>query len=327
MSQNLEPRAPEPRHSNRWIGYVAVIAVEAAITAILLLIDRYVPLGRFPIMYFIATGIIAYFYGVGPSILAFILGAIAFDYSFTAPTGTLWPLANTPASWAAWIAFLLGTSLVAVAMTLIRRYQHRSRLALIQAEHELAVRRQAEEALEEEQQHRLEFYRRTIQAATDGKLMICDRQDIKRFAGQEIESWTIGRPEDLANIRHGVEAAATSAGMSEDRAARFTVCIGEAATNALKHAGTGAVSLHRIDNALICVVGDTGSGIQTMSIPDVALTRGYSTAGTLGMGYKIMISLADRVYLETGPEGVTVAIEMMLEPAGEQALLPAGELA
>ena len=190
----------------------------------------------------------------------------------------------------------------------------------------LRERRQAEEALEEEQQHRLEFYRRTIQAATDGKLMICDRQDIKRFASQEIESWTIGRPEDLANIRHGVEAAATSAGMSEDRAARFTVCIGEAATNALKHAGMGTVSLHRIDNALICVVEDTGSGIQTMSIPDVALTRGYSTAGTLGMGYKIMISLADRVYLETGPEGVTVAIEMMLEPASEQALLPAREL-
>ena len=68
------------------------------------------------------------------------------------------------------------------------------------------------------------------------------------------------------------------------------------------------------------------SGIQALSIPDVALTRGYSTAGTLGMGYKIMISLADRVYLETGPEGVTVAIEMMLEPASEQALLPAREL-
>ena len=187
----------------------------------------------------------------------------------------------------------------------------------------LRERRHAEEALEEEQQHRLEFYRRTIQAATDGKLVICDQQDIKRFAGQEIESWTIGRPEDLANIRHGVEAAATSAGMSEDRAARFTVCIGEAATNALKHAGMGTVSLHRTGNALICIVEDRGPGIQALSIPDVALTRGYSTVGTLGMGYKIMISLADRVYLETGPEGVTVAIEMMLEPARERTLLSA----
>jgi anti-sigma regulatory factor (Ser/Thr protein kinase)/DNA-binding response OmpR family regulator len=187
----------------------------------------------------------------------------------------------------------------------------------------LRERRHAEEALEEEQQHRLEFYRRTIQAATDGKLMICDRQDIKRFAGQEIESWTISKPEALGVIRHGVATAAESAGMSEDRAARFTVCIGEAATNALKHAGMGTVSLHRTDNALICVVEDTGSGIQTMSIPDVALTRGYSTTGTLGMGYKIMISLADRIYLETGPEGVTVAIEMMLEPARERTLLSA----
>ncbi|HET6455596.1 MAG TPA: ATP-binding protein [Armatimonadota bacterium] len=147
MSDNLLPLAPEPQHSSRWIGYVAVIAVEVAITAILLLIDRYVPLGRFPIMYFMAIGVIAYFYGVGPSILAFILGAIAFDYSFSAPTGTLWPLANTPVSWAAWIAFLLGTSLMAVAMSLIRESQRRTRLALRQAEHELVVRRQAEKAL------------------------------------------------------------------------------------------------------------------------------------------------------------------------------------
>jgi hypothetical protein len=30
------------------------------------------------------------------------------------------------------------------------------------------------------------------------------------------------------------------------------------------------------------------------------------------MGYKLMITLADKVYLDTGPHGTTVAIEMNL---------------
>jgi hypothetical protein len=32
-----------------------------------------------------------------------------------------------------------------------------------------------------------------------------------------------------------------------------------------------------------------------MALPDIALTRGYSTAGTLGLGYKVMMRFADKV--------------------------------
>jgi anti-sigma regulatory factor (Ser/Thr protein kinase) len=66
---------------------------------------------------------------------------------------------------------------------------------------------------------------------------------------------------------------------------------------------------------LTLVVSDHGPGIGAMAFPDVAFGTGYSTAGTLGMGYKVMIHFADRVYLATGPEGTTVAIEMGLHKA------------
>ena len=62
------------------------------------------------------------------------------------------------------------------------------------------------------------------------------------------------------------------------------------------------MSLHTIEDRLICVISDSGPGIGAMALPDVALTRYYSTAGTLGMGYKLMIRFADRVYLATGPK-------------------------
>ena len=72
------------------------------------------------------------------------------------------------------------------------------------------------------------------------------------------------------------------------------------------------MSLHRVEDSLICVISDSCPGIGAFALPDVALTRNYSTAGTLGMGYKLMIHFADRIYLATGSEGTRVAVEMDL---------------
>ncbi|MDI6829031.1 MAG: ATP-binding protein, partial [Armatimonadota bacterium] len=115
------------------------------------------------------------------------------------------------------------------------------------------------------------------------------------------------------------EEIARSAGMDEEKVSRLIVSIGEAATNALKHSGGGTVSIHQTPNSLIAVVSDKGHGIAALSLPDIALTKGYSTAGSLGMGYKVMISFSDRIYLATGPEGTKVGIEMKLSDMTSEA--------
>lgn len=179
---------------------------------------------------------------------------------------------------------------------------------------DITERKMSEKRVLELEQHKLEFYRRTIEAATGGKLLISDLADIEKHAGPALASWQIRAPEDLGPVRHQITDLAISAGMEESRVDKFILCIGEAITNAIKHASMGNVSLHRAGASLICVVGDNGRGIAALNLPEVALARGYSTAGTLGMGYKVMISFADRVYLATGPDGTTVAIEMALVP-------------
>ena len=97
------------------------------------------------------------------------------------------------------------------------------------------------------------------------------------------------------------------AGMPSERVRRLLGCVVEAAGNAVKHTGGGSASVHRTRGSLIVAVSDSGPGIGAMSLPDVAFTRGYSTAG-IGMGYKLMIRFADTVYLATGPAGTTVAM-------------------
>ncbi len=174
-------------------------------------------------------------------------------------------------------------------------------------------RRQAEQALREAELHKLEFYRRTILAATDGKLMICEKEEIENIAGVALTSWVITDKESLSAMRDDVRRIATSHGMDEDRIPYLLSCVVEASANSVKHAGSGHASLHIVEGGLLFMVSDNGPGIVALALPDVALTKGYSTSGTLGMGYKMMLDAAERVYLATGPNGTTVAAEVAIE--------------
>lgn len=158
------------------------------------------------------------------------------------------------------------------------------------------------------EEHRRDFYRRTILAATEGKLEIVDKEIIFRMAGPPMETWRVAKSEDLRSIRRAMGDIARANSMEDGKIYDLTLCAGEALTNCIKHAPGGIASLHVVARSLIFVVSDTGPGIEALNLPEVALTKGYSTAGTLGMGYKAMINLADKVYLATTEAGTTVAI-------------------
>ncbi len=187
---------------------------------------------------------------------------------------------------------------------------------------DVTERRRVEEAIRLAEQHRIEFYRRTLLAATSGKLEVTDRAEIEAIAGPSVAEWGIAHSANLRGIRQHVTERAQAEGISEERISRFAMCVGEATTNALKHASGGTASLHRLPDSLMLVVTDQGGGIEELNLPDVALTFGFSTAGTLGMGYKVMMSFADKMYLATGDDGTTVAVEMKLQPVDESRCVP-----
>lgn len=569
----FEDRIPYPVQLPSWVGYVATLAFELALTAGLLELYKYFPLGNFPIPYVLVIMLVAYVFGEGPAVFAFFLGLLAFDYYFTPPARSIWPLATTPTGWASVVAYFIGTSIVGFSMILIRRSRKRAQRLLAQLEAELRQRMQTEARLREIQddlnraqavahtgswrldirrnelkwsdetyrifgiplgtpmtyetflatvhpedreyvdwkwqealrgkpydiEHRiivgaevkwireraeleldadgnvlggfgtaqditdrkryeealeasesnyraifdaandaifihnaetgqildvnlrmsemygysadearrlsvvdlsageppysqenalsymrkavegepqlfewrakakdgrlfwvevnlkravigrqicllalvrditerklaaqrereleaekLDFYRRTIVAATDGKLVIAEPSEIETAAGPATITWDVRVPEDVPAVRHSVEDVARNTGIDENRISKFVIAVGEAVTNAVKHAGGGTVSLHKAKEGLILKVVDHGPGIPALALPEVALRSGYSTAGTLGMGYKVMISFADTVYLATGPAGTTVAVEVKYVPVPHIPLL------
>jgi PAS domain S-box-containing protein len=179
---------------------------------------------------------------------------------------------------------------------------------------DISERKQAEEAKQrmeayfKEQQR--QFFRQTIQAATDGKLIVIEPEEITSLDGEMMKYCKLGGPEDITLARHRVKCAAECLGMSETRSENLTLCVGEAATNALKHAGGGFLSLMTRGSKIIVKISDHGPGMDALILPRATLELGYSTGHSLGMGYAVILALADQTYLCTGPTGTTVVIEM-----------------
>jgi PAS domain S-box-containing protein len=175
---------------------------------------------------------------------------------------------------------------------------------------DITKRKQMEQRTQEIQAQQREFFRRTIQAATRGKLIITDRCEILQYAGEPLKRWNFSDMEELTRARREAMEIARLEGLTTPRLNALISCVAEMLTNALKHAGSGVASLHRRVEKLVFLVLDGGTGIEFLNIPDVALTMGFSTAGTGGFGYKLIIASADKVLLDTGSDGTAVAVEL-----------------
>ena len=80
--------------------------------------------------------------------------------------------------------------------------------------------------------------------------------------------------------------------------------------NAVVHGrgGTGEICSNAQGTVQVWVT-DTGQGISMEHLPRATLERGYTTAGTLGHGFWLMLNTVDRVWLLTGPSGTTIVLE------------------
>jgi anti-sigma regulatory factor (Ser/Thr protein kinase) len=162
-----------------------------------------------------------------------------------------------------------------------------------------------------------QFYRDILYAVTNGKLMLCDRDEIEQHWQGSTETQPVREEQDVRSIREAVARVARAASMPAQRAEDLCLCASEAATNALKHAGGGEVAVAALPHVLRVRVQDRGSGIDQFHLPRATLMRGYSTGASMGLGFTLMHELADRVYLHTSEAGTVVILEMAPEPVSE----------
>ena len=108
-------------------------------------------------------------------------------------------------------------------------------------------------------------------------------------------NFAITHASDVSAARRGGQKLADALGFDDVKAGRLAIVITEAATNILKHAGEGTVTVMRTQSGVempgVDVVAvDNGPGIPDL---DFALRDGVSTAGTAGTGLGALRRQAD----------------------------------
>ncbi|MFQ3549607.1 MAG: PAS domain S-box protein [Armatimonadota bacterium] len=167
-------------------------------------------------------------------------------------------------------------------------------------------RRKMEKQLEAQKR---KFYRDTILSVTDGKLDVCDAVEIRRFISKSNMKVPVKNAYEISIARDKVEDLCREKGMADSAIESFMIAVGEAITNSIKHGSNGTVYAGITEeNELWVGVSDRGPGIESLILPQATLQRGFSTRRSLGMGYSIMLDVADRIMLKTGSYGTTVIL-------------------
>ena len=164
----------------------------------------------------------------------------------------------------------------------------------------------------------LDFHRQTLRAVTGGRLRLCEPADVPALLrGERLLSLPLLEASDVALFRRYLRTIAAHRGFSDGRLDDLCLCVSEAAANAICHSGGGVVQVWAADEGVTVLVSDCGAGLA----PDALLGAGEGEPGnTLGLGFHLMLALADTVALSTGAEGtqlvLTVRIRGMAEGVG-----------
>ncbi len=182
------------------------------------------------------------------------------------------------------------------------------------------------------------FLKDVLFSVTEGRLSLCDDwNELPDPPGTHTSSKRLGMngafpdavsslsfpdivlaPESLSALRRQVTEAATACGLDPERQYDLVCATGEAAMNAVVHAtgGTARVFGDPSSGSVQVWIVDRGKGIDLSRLPRATLERGYSTAGSLGHGFWMILRTCDRVYLLTGALGTTVVLEQERVAAG-----------
>jgi len=160
------------------------------------------------------------------------------------------------------------------------------------------------------------FLRDILASVTEGKLLLSNSSTQLPAPLTPVGEPIPLTPEaGLWELRRRAQGAALDAGHSDARQFDLITAASEAGMNAIVHAGDGTARVFVGSTGTVQVrVEDRGAGIAMENLPRAALARGFTTAGSLGHGLKMMLETADHLYLLTGPDGTTAVIEQEREP-------------
>ena len=156
------------------------------------------------------------------------------------------------------------------------------------------------------------FLRDVLASVTEGHLRLCDTEaDLPPPLPLQSELFSLSISGGMRELRRQAVTAARAVGLSDMLCYDLEMGVGEAAMNAIVHAGAGVGQVFwDMDAQRVQVrITDQGEGIAVENLPRATLERGYSTKATLGHGMKMILQTTEALWLLTGPTGTSVVLE------------------
>ncbi|WP_165864191.1 CHASE3 domain-containing protein [Capsulimonas corticalis] len=155
------------------------------------------------------------------------------------------------------------------------------------------------------------FLKDVLASVTEGRLALCDTEaELPAALAVYGETISLANSHNLRFLRHAAANAARACGFSEDRIQDLVTSVSEAGMNAVTHGGGGQAVVRTDGHSRVQVwVTDQGKGIAMSSLPQSTLERGYSSAGSLGHGFWLMLKMCDKISLLTGSQGTSVVLD------------------
>jgi anti-sigma regulatory factor (Ser/Thr protein kinase) len=153
-------------------------------------------------------------------------------------------------------------------------------------------------------------YRDLCYAATGGRLMLIDPDEIREQLGAPVaeQRHPIEAATDVGACRQIVLAQLETDGWPIGRRMEMALAVSEVVTNALVHGGGGHFRWIRTDQGWTALVADRGSGLDLSWLPHSLLLRGFSTKPSLGLGFKAVLRCVDRLAVAISANGLTVLL-------------------
>jgi PAS domain S-box-containing protein len=156
------------------------------------------------------------------------------------------------------------------------------------------------------------FLRDVLASVTEGRLVLCQsEEELPHLAEPVSAEIQLSMAGGIRDLRIAASDACISNGLADERRLDLITAASEAGMNAAVHAGKGIgrVFANNVTGMIQVTVSDQGPGISLENLPNATLRKGFTTAGTLGHGMKMILQSVDRVFLLTGPNGTRVVIE------------------
>ena len=164
------------------------------------------------------------------------------------------------------------------------------------------------------QRQEWDLYKQVLSIVTKNKLVLLQDVELYELIRQSDRQATVYIEEaaDLARMRQAIRDTLEGFPLSPARLLHYIVAVNEAASNTIAHGEAGRVDIYLGRKEEVCriVVFDQGGGISLADLPQVTLMPGYSTRASLGLGFHVMLTYADRVLLNSSPLGTKIVLEL-----------------